>query len=330
MTAAGHLAKNLSERQFTASLQRFLPANPWVQVGIGDDAAVVRNRGKSSVLCCDPVVAGVHFDDRAPLRLVGRKAVNRNLADLAAMGAVADYVLVSVVLPPDLGEAQRRELFLGLRSAATAAGCVIVGGDVAVCRGPLVVTVTAIGHAPGRVLRRSAARVGDSLHVSGALGGSLAGHHLRFVPPLAAGQWLAAQRRVAAAMDISDGLVLDLCTLLRASDCAGAELYAAAVPVRAAARQLAKGDARAALQRALYDGEDHVLLWSQRAGELAPGGPLSRRARRPIGRVLAQPGVWLVHADGHRELLPVDGYQHELAGSQHRSAQRSRRDASAR
>ena len=300
------------ERSFTAALAAFLPAGRSTVVGIGDDAAVVRNAARDSVLCCDPVVEGVHFTAAAPLHLVGNKAVQRNLADLAAMGALPDHLLVSVVLPPRWPSAKLRQLFVGLRRAATTAGCAIVGGDVAVGPGPLVVTVTAVGHLVGKPLLRTAARLGDTLHVSGPLGGSIAGHHLRFQAPLAEGAWLAKQRGIGGVLDVSDGLLLDLQTMLTASGCPGAELDAAAIPVRAAARRLAGGDRRAALQRALGDGEDHVLLWSQRQRALPSGGPLTATARRAIGRIVPTPGLWLVQADGTRQPLAVAGYEHRF------------------
>ncbi len=301
-----------AERAFTASLARFFGGARGVRVGIGDDAAVVHNRGASSVVCCDPVVEGVHFGASDDAALVGRKAVNRNLADLAAMGASADWLVVSLVLPAALAARRRTRLLHGIRAAARAGGAVVVGGDVAVHDGPLIVTVTAIGHLPGRALRRNAARVGDTLHVSGSLGGSRAGSHLRFRPPLAVGRWLAAQSAVHAAIDVSDGLLLDLATVLAASGGLGAELDASAVPITATARRAARGDSAAALRAALTDGEDHVLLWTQARGRrLPPGGPLSARARRSLGRVVAAPGLWLV--DGaSRVRLAAEGWQHAL------------------
>lgn len=304
----------MDERAFTAGLARFFGGGRGVRLGIGDDAAVVANRAAESVVCCDPVVEGVHFTRGAPARLVGRKAVNRNLSDLAAMGARPDWLLVSLLLPRDLGARRRRELLLGIRAAARAGGCRVVGGDVATHAGPMVVTVTAIGHAEGRVLTRAGARVGDTLHVTGPLGGASAGHHLRFRPALAAGSWLARQAAVHAAMDVSDGLLLDLATLLQASGGLGAEIDAAAVPVRAAARQLAGGDRERALRRALGDGEDHVLLWSQAAGAALPaGGPLAARARRPFGRIVRGAGLWLVRG-GRRQRLEPLGFRHALGG----------------
>jgi thiamine-monophosphate kinase len=189
---------------------------------------------------------------------------------------------------------------------------VVVGGDVAAAAGPLVVTVTAVGHLEQRPLLRSTARAGDTLHVTGPLGGAGAGHHLRFVPALRAGRWLARQRPVHAAIDVSDGLLLDLWTLLVASGGLGAEIDARAVPIRPAARSLTRGDRAAALRRALGDGEDHVLLWTQAAGRSLPaGGPLGPRARRPIGRVVAERGLWLVDGQRRTRVAPR-GHEHAL------------------
>ena len=85
-----------------------------------------------------------------------------------------------------------------------------------------------------------------------------------------------------------------------------------ASPIRAAARRLARGDRAEALRRALHDGEDYCLLFGvRRGGRLGRGGPLSARARRPIGRVVAEPGVSL-RAGSRSWLVPVDGYQHEV------------------
>jgi len=84
---------------------------------------VVQNRAATSVLCCDPVVEGVHFASGTDPALIGRKAVNRNLSDLAAMGARADWLLVSLVLPRHFPRAQRSALLRGIRAAAAAATC---------------------------------------------------------------------------------------------------------------------------------------------------------------------------------------------------------------
>lgn len=318
------------ERAFTTGLGRFFGRARGVRVGIGDDAAVVANWSDESVVCCDPVVENVHFTRADSPQAVGRKAVNRNLSDLAAMGAVPDWLLVSLVLPRRASARLAQSVNIGVRRAAAAAKCAVVGGDVATHDGPLVVTVTAIGHLPGRALVRSSARVGDTLHVTGPLGGSRAGHHLRFVPAIAAGVWLARQRAVHAAMDVSDGLLLDLATMLAASGGLGAEIDADAVPITAAARRLARGDRQRALRHALGDGEDHVLLWSMApATRLPRGGPLASAMRRPIGRVVEGPGLWLVR-DGRREPIAALGYEHGFAARATAPAARSDRDGTPR
>jgi thiamine-monophosphate kinase len=305
----------VGERRFTAGLARFFGTDATVLVGIGDDAAVVRAPRRPIVLTCDPVVVGVHCTAATPARAVGAKAVLRNLSDLAAMGALPDWLLVAVLLPQGTPAAWRRGLFAGIRAASRRHGCRVVGGDVGVTPGPANVVVTAVGHLPGRALRRDAAVVGDAIHVTGALGGSILGRHLRFQPRLAEGQHLAAQRATGAVMDISDGLLLDLATMLAASSTRagvrlGAELDAAAIPIHPAARGLATTSRRTALQHAMADGEDYELLFTWR-GRRPPTG-LGAVARRPIGRVVATPGLWLRDAEGHRRRLRPEGYEHDL------------------
>lgn len=302
-----------AERQLTDGLARlFADSGQGVVVGIGDDGAVVRT-GPRSVLTTDPVVAGVHFEAKTPPGLVGRKAVNRSLSDLAAMGAVPEYLLVSVLLPAGFGARRRQRLFLGIRAAARAASCQVVGGDVAGTPGPLVVTVSAVGCAPARPLTRNGLRPGHHLHVTGSLGGAGAGHHLRFRPRLAEGQWLAGQRAVSAAMDVSDGLLLDLWRMLVASGGLGAELDARAIPIRAAAREQAKASGRTPLHHALTDGEDHELLFAVKPRmRLGSGGPLTKRARRPIGAVVAKPGLFVRDGEGRLTRWQPEGFEHDV------------------
>jgi thiamine-monophosphate kinase len=305
-----------TERALTDRLARFFATeDPGVTVGIGDDGAVVRT-DSHTVLTCDPVVEGVHFTRSDRLGLVGRKAVNRNLSDLAAMGAVPSYLLVSLLQPAWLDEVQRDELLRGIRKAALAASCSVVGGDVSVSPAALVVTVTALGVAPRQPLCRSGLRVGDSLHVTGPLGGSRLGSHLTFTPRLAEGQWLASQRGATSGMDISDGLLLDLSTMLSASSAAtgtqlGAILDANSIPIAKAAQRQSETSGKTALEHALGDGEDHELVFGWRGPSLA-GGPITARACRPIGEVTEVPGIRLRWPDGRVEPCRPEGYQHDV------------------
>ena len=207
--------------------------------------------------------------------------------------------------------ALHQALLRGVAQAAAGANCSVVGGDLTAVDGATVLTVTALGEPAGRLLLRSNARVGDCLHVTGPLGGAELGHHLRFTPALAEGRWLAAQRGIGAVIDVSDGLLRDLDRVLQASGSLGAELEAAAVPITGAAKRLARTTGQPALWHALGDGEDHVLLFTVRAGvRLAGGGPLSRAARQPIGRVTQAAGLRLRHSDGSIEPLAARGYRH--------------------
>jgi thiamine-monophosphate kinase len=303
------------ERAVAASLGRFFPSDPRrVLVPIGDDAALVRSPSRSQLLACDPVIEGVHFEPGASRFLVGRKAVARNLSDIAAMGGTPDFLLVAALLPAGFSSRDRAALFRGIRTEADAHGCLVVGGDLSRTPGPLTVVVTVVGHPGKRVLTRSGAGVGDALHVTGPLGGSFeSGRHMRIAPRLDEGRWLSGRREVTAAMDISDGLLLDLKTLLDASGVPGAELDAASIPVHRTARRLAGGDAERARAHALRDGEDHELLFTVRRGAaLGAGGPLSDRSRRPIGTLVARPGLWLRALDGSLRSLRVEGYEHDV------------------
>jgi thiamine monophosphate kinase len=157
--------------------------------------------------------------------------------------------------------------------------------------------------------------------VTGPLGGAALGRHLRFRPELEEGAWLAAQPAVSACMDVSDGLLIDLAALLRASSRRGrplgARLEADAIPVSAAARKHARGSAARSLMSALRDGEDYRLLFTvdPRWRELARGGPLRAAARAPIGVVQAAPGLRLAHPSGRVQRFPPLGYEHRFGTS---------------
>lgn len=295
----------MNERAFTRELAKlFGTGRAEIEVGIGDDAAVLALRGGRAVVTCDPVVAGVHFEPDTPLEQVGRKAVLRNLSDLAAMAATPAFLIASVLLPSCVDGERRDALFAGLRSASAEYGCEVVGGDVGTTPGPLTVTVTAIGELEGRALLRSGAMVGDRLFVTGSLGGAIAGRHLEPRPRIETARWLAAQSEVHAAIDISDGLALDLWTMLEASECPGAILWADAVPVHVEATSL---------ESALHDGEDYELLISAAPGlnlDMAPDVASTNRCA--IGSIVAEPGLWLQRSDGKRARIPARGYQHGI------------------
>lgn len=264
-----------------------LPRGAGVQVGPGDDAAVLRAPDGMVVISTDMLVEGVHFRrDWSSAHEIGRKAAAVNLADVVAMGAVGTALLVAVSLPTDLPLAWALELVDGLGAEAARVGVPIVGGDTV--RGQAVtVSVTALGDLQGRApVLRTGAQVGDVLVHAGALGAAaagladlLAGRNGRHVPahrcpdvPYPLGPALAALGATAMC-DVSDGLVADALTL------------AAAVRL-----DLHEPPAQAGITRAqaLHGGEDHGLLATLAPNRLAEALTLGTRQ---VGRVAAGTGV---------------------------------------
>jgi thiamine-monophosphate kinase len=295
-----------------------LPTHKQVLLGAGDDAAVMKlSEGMCLVATTDTIMDGVDFRlGEHEASLVGRKALAVNLSDLAAMAAKPVAALVSLVLPAKGGESLAKQLYSGLLPLAAQFDCAIAGGDVNSWDGPLVISVTALGEVqPGREWRRSGARPGDLILLTGALGGSILGRHLTFTPRVKEALWLAEHLEVHAAIDVSDGLTLDLARLAEASG-VGACLNLSRIPVSELARLLAaqRNDGVSPLDHALGDGEDFELILavsSAKAEHLFQEHPEWRECLTEIGHFSGVPGLW--HLEGtDLKPLPPRGYQHRL------------------
>ena len=253
---------SLGETRLIAAIRRWLATvSPPSPRGIGDDCAVLPANPRRQLITTDPVIYGRHFDDTVPPRAVGAKLLKRNLSDLAAMGARPTAAVISLALDPRVKTRWLEQFYRGLAAAARRFSVPIVGGDVAQSDGFLGAFLTLCGEAAApRVVLRTGARTGDWIYVTGTLGGSLLGHHWRFLPRLPEGEWLARRGDVHAMMDLSDGLAKDLPALTPA----GAEpaIDANAVPVSAAAQTVARRTARTPLSHALCDGEDYELVFA--------------------------------------------------------------------
>lgn len=234
---------DFSEEELLSRIVPGLPTGQFTLLGSGDDCAQVSAPGGNFVVTTDVLVEDQHFRrDWSTGEEVGRRAAAQNLADIAAMGALPTALVVSLVLPEDLEISWLEGLCRGLAHSVRPTGGGIVGGDLT--RGPaIVVSITAQGWVPGRLLTRSGARPGDTVAVAGTLGLSAAGlaslssgalnpeHHGSDVaktlreavaiyrspePPLEAGI-IGAQNEATAMMDISDGLIKDCGRMARAS-----------------------------------------------------------------------------------------------------------------
>jgi thiamine-monophosphate kinase len=319
-----------------------------VLLGIGDDAAVVAPSGRLAVTS-DVLVENADFRKDADPRRLGRKSLNVNLSDLAAMGATPLYALLTLGMPPRTTPAWFDAFVEGLREAASEYGVAVIGGDLS-ASGLLFASVTALGRAPeGGLLTRRGAAPGDALFVSGTLGAAAAGFRLletgfrlgsdgkvrapkgrRLEAPRAAevrrlirhqidprpmvdlGTALAGAGLASAAIDVSDGLARDLHRLCRASNVA-ATLDRDLLPVDSALFDLEKLLKLDPVAAALYGGEDFGLLFSVPARKVAAVERLSRRfALRRIGAVReAGPLRRVLLSEGDRLTpIPDAGFDH--------------------
>ena len=280
-------------------------ARSGLALGIGDDCAIFHPRaGEELLFTTDMLIEDTHFQRSTYSAAdAGWKALARGLSDIAAMGGTPRFCLVSLALASWCDSRWVDGFFRGLLLLARRTGTVLAGGDLAHAA-VVACDVVVCGSAPrGRALRRSTARAGDALYVSGLHGGSalgLASHrgkawqrHRRPEPRLALGRFLREQVRASAAMDLSDGLSLDLHRLCLASGLA-AEIDA---PPRFPG---------ATLEQALHGGEDYELLFtasrSRRVPEEFEGIPLTRIGTMRKGRAGA---VMLAGKP-----LPPLGYDH--------------------
>lgn len=245
-----------------AQLQSRATGGADVLIPPGDDMALVQLQQRNVLIATDQVVEGRHFVRGTSMRAIGRKAVLRNVSDIAAMAAVPSACVAAVALPKGTDDAQVLELLAGLQGASEEHGCPLVGGDTSVHAAgdsPLVVTVTVLAEPgpSGRVIQRAGARAGDLLCVTGALGGTLqadgSGKHLEFVPRVREALELmsALGDSLHAMIDISDGLGRDAAHLARAAGL-DVEIRAESVPCNSAVTW----------RRALSDGEDYELAFA--------------------------------------------------------------------
>ena len=323
-----------AEDRLIAWLRRRLRARGGADL-LGDDAAALP--ASAPVVTVDQQIAGTHLPSDLPPAVMARRLLAVCLSDLAAMGAEPRHGFLALTLPTGF---RPRPFFDALLAACDAAGVVLAGGDLA--RGSaLAASLTLAGRRwpGGRLLRRSAARIGDAIWVGGTLGQSAAGRllvargarpagggvrlppsfarpkalrrvaaaavrrHLAPRPQIDLGRWLAGRRR-AAAIDVSDGTALDLHRLCRASS-VGARLEAGRLPLPAGLDRLADRLGTTTGRLALEGGEDYVLLFTLPAS-LRPPAELGCQR---IGSIVGGSRLTL-ERDGRSTRLAAGGWDH--------------------
>jgi len=285
--------------------------------------------GEELVVTADALVEGVHFLADDPPDLIARKLLRCNLSDLAAMAARPVAYVMTMALPKRCDDGWVERFALGLSADQAEFGIVLLGGDSVSTPGPITLSLTAFGRvAAGRAVRRSGARPGDLLYVSGTIGdgalGLLAATDRLNGADAADRSWLADRYRLprprtglgpllaglaSAMMDISDGLVGDLDHIAETSGVA-AVIEAASVPLSPAAASVLALDP-ALLELVLTGGDDYELLFTAPPGadvaqaSAAAGVPVAR-----IGRIEAGQGVRVVDRAGNEIALAQRGFRH--------------------
>jgi len=356
MSAADTPIVEIGERELLRRIRVRIPQGAGVVVGAGDDAAALET-GPLTLLTTDSLVEGVHFRlGWSPARLLGRKALTVNLSDIAAMAGVPRYATVSLCLPGTLPIGFVDELYDGLLERAAEAGVALVGGNLSITPGPIVVDVALVGLAD-RPLRRSGARAGDLVVVTGTLGAAAAGlrllsqgarlgtegqleatgiwteasssavlHCLRAqldpAPPLAFARSLAEHELASAGMDVSDGLAGDLLELCRESD-VSAWLDPQALPIDRHAAGLERAQGRDALSLALNGGEDYQQLLAIAADALEALRDVASVWDLPVTAIgefaAGPPALSLKQGSDLVPLLP-DSHEHFVARRGHEPA----------
>jgi len=310
--------------------KRKIPASPGVILGIGDDAALTAmTPGMILLSTSDMLVQEVHFDlawtDPASL---GRKSLAVNLSDIAAMGGIPRYTLLSLAIPAELPLEFMESFMNGFLAQAQRYGVALIGGDTCASKAGLVINVTLLGEQyPERVATRSGACSGDILCVSGTLGDSALGldllktgcragepvkRHVDPVPRVELGQLLAERGIPSAMIDISDGLLADLGHILAASS-KGAKICMDDLPLSDSFKECVTRKAQNYYRFPLSGGEDYELLFTLPPAILKDAESAARIAGTSvtvIGEITAETGLLLAFADGSSYEAEVHGYDH--------------------
>jgi thiamine-monophosphate kinase len=313
--------------------------------GIGDDAAIVASSTSTWWhVTTDLLAEGIHFDiQSATPESIGYRAAMANLSDIAAMGAVPRFLLISLAIPKHLKQSHIYTLYAGLMKACRRHDVALIGGDTSASKAGLFLNITLMGTTTGRrALFRHGAKVGDQIYVSGTLGDSLAGlrllankpttrssrkrgialspSHRRFLigrhfhptARVAEGQWLNHERLATAAIDLSDGLSGDLRHLCEASR-VGAEIEIDKLPLSAACRAYGRAFGVSPIQLALTGGEDYELLFTASPSHREK---IEQQARTRgyrvtcIGTIRPKRFGIRMSSDGRTQPLPVTSYEH--------------------
>jgi thiamine-monophosphate kinase len=313
-----HTISDLGESKLILQISQWLgDVAPQSPAGMGDDCAVIELPvGHRQILTTDSLSYGQHFDDKVSARDAGAKLIKRNLSDIAAMGGRPGQALLTLLCGGNLNIDWLQDFMLGIRETCEKYALPLVGGDISeLADGQFSSVLSLTGYIHHEPLLRRACQAGDTLYVTGSLGGSIRQKHYNFEPRLDEGQWLAQSELCTAMMDLTDGLAKDLRELLP-RECA-AQIDLDRIPLSEDAALCAKESGRSTMDHAFCDGEDYELIFTLKSGsdcevfeqrwrQMFPSTQVSR-----IGQICARSGHAPYLDAKTKEALPWQkGFEH--------------------
>jgi thiamine-monophosphate kinase len=319
--------RSLRERELISAVRKeFSGKKRNLILGIGDDAAVIRSTSKSLLLTTDLLIEDVHFTASFhPPYYLGRKALNVNLSDIAAMGGRPRFALLGLALRAGTELDYVKKFLMGFKAAAGESQTELIGGDIS-ASAKITISVTVIGEGD-HFIRRSGAKPGDSIFVSGCLGDAAAGLDLLKkgfelgknkkaaallrafldpVPQTELGLTLSTHRAATAMIDLSDGLSVDLLHLCEESR-VGADVHLEKLPLSPELRLFEKKPENFAL----HGGEDYQLLFTVDPRNLGFIEKLQKKyGIHLIGKMRRGQGLSLVDEKGKKRPLEIKGFEH--------------------
>jgi thiamine-monophosphate kinase len=288
-------------------------------LGIGDDSAITKDPSMFTLITSDMLIEGVHFDLRYTTFLqLGHKALAVNLSDIFAMGGRPRFFLVDIGIPSGIDSRDVEEIYKGVNVLAKRHGVAVIGGDTSISRKGFIICGTLIGESK-RPIRRSGAGIGDGIFVTGALGDSAMGLELlrktgkgiqkgqdayslslikRHLSPEP--KPLRRTDRVTSMIDISDGLLIDLCHICDASN-VGAVIYKERIPLSKELTRVAHTMKKDPFDYALRGGEDYVLLFTSPSRY--------KKGATRIGEIIRK-GRYIIDEKGRKTPFKSEGYEH--------------------
>lgn len=319
--------QNLGEFGLIQLLTEGLPPDKTVIKGIGDDCAVVRVGGEELLFSCDAFLEGIHFQRRwATGEDIGHKAAASALSDIAAMGGIPLYALITVAAPPDTDISFLRDVYTGLKRIFSDSQCSLIGGDTVSSASGLFLNVTVTGKAAGgRILYRRGIMPGDLIMVTGHPGASSQGlhsllhgkdappsllqAHYRPVPRLQEGLFFSGDPAVHAMIDISDGVSQDLMHMAQCST-VSVHLDSGNFPFSPDQKAYGNAGGLSALDAFLYGGEDYELALAVDPGQ-------AEKLQSCFSRMFSLPLTVIGHAAAGDPELWMDGRKIKSGGWDH-------------